>query len=431
VLTNRRGAVAVTFAVSATALIGMAALAGEAGLWLLQQRESRTAADLAALSGALALERGDDARAVALDTVRRNGFVEGQAPGGTTVLAASPPAAGRYAGDAYAIEVVVTQPQRLGLAGLVIQDAPEVRSRAVALSAWDVNLCLLALGGGLVLGEGGTTTVGRCGVAANAPEVGIRVLGSTQVAKLASTSDCIGCESGEVWTDESRSVRPPVQRWRPNPVVDPYRSLQTATLDSPDRPCRAPVVFTGLNPHASIAPSEGAVCSNLVVAEGEELTLQPGLYVFRGASLAIAGTGIIVSPGPVTLLFLRDASGAAGTLTVDMTASFWFEAPETSLVPGVPAAAGLLIYRDAGAADIGPAHASRLDLGRGSSLRGAIYMPTSDLQLTRSDAAFPTACMPVIAHTLTVAVTAPARLDVSGCADFAAVPQLRVARLVE
>ena len=174
-LRDRRGAVAAIFAVSSTVLMGMVALAGDAGVWQLQLRNARTAADLAALSGALAIERNGNARGVATSAVSQNGFISGGDNGRTTVTASVPPASGTYAGCSDAVEVVVTRAQNLGLAKL-------------------------ALGGGLSLGGSSTTNAQRCGLAAKSTQYGINIFGSARVraSDLVTTGACGGCASGDV-----------------------------------------------------------------------------------------------------------------------------------------------------------------------------------------------------------------------------------------
>ena len=65
--------VAAPFVVSLAALVlGLAVLGGGLGRLLVDQRRASSAADLAALAGAGALQRGDDACVAAAGTARRN-----------------------------------------------------------------------------------------------------------------------------------------------------------------------------------------------------------------------------------------------------------------------------------------------------------------------------------------------------------------------
>jgi hypothetical protein len=72
-------------------------MATEGGAWYVILRNASTAADLAAVAGAAARDRGAAAIPVALDTAARNGFRPGT---GVTVKAYNPPISGPSAGNA-------------------------------------------------------------------------------------------------------------------------------------------------------------------------------------------------------------------------------------------------------------------------------------------------------------------------------------------
>ena len=102
--TDRRGATAVLFGISATVVIGMVGLGTEGGTWYLTKRDAQNAADTAAYAGAtrLAFAQGQlaaalgsaqsQARTAATETSTRNGFTSGQAS--TTVTPNTPPTSG-------------------------------------------------------------------------------------------------------------------------------------------------------------------------------------------------------------------------------------------------------------------------------------------------------------------------------------------------
>src|SRR5262249_10846854 len=68
-----------------------------------------------------------------------------------TVTVNSPPSSGSYTGDANAVEVIVSQPQTLKLAGLFMSAAPTLQARAVATrNPNGMGACVLALDRGNV-----------------------------------------------------------------------------------------------------------------------------------------------------------------------------------------------------------------------------------------------------------------------------------------
>jgi hypothetical protein len=424
---DRRGSVAGILAVSATALIGMVALAAEAGVWHMQLRETRTAADLGALAGAAAIERNGDVQAVATTAVTRNGFATGAHGGRSTVTVSRPPVSGAYAGRSDAVEVVVSQAQNLGLASLVLSAAPTARSRAVAVSAADVRVCVLALDGGLILGGNSTVSARRCAIAANSAARGITVSGNARVRTkdLLTTGACTACDGGDVWTDDTRRERPTVIDHRANRIADPYAGLQAWTPAPPA--CRTtPIQFGPSNNRTmTIAPSEGAICNSLTVNGNETLNLEPGLYYFdRGASLDIRGT---VRGSGVTIVLTGDTNNV-GTLAINGTATVDLSGPVSSLIQDHPEAREMVFYRDARAANGGPSNEARLNGGSTMRINGAIYMPTTDITVNGNTGASSSTCMPVVGYSLSYSGNGDTTVDVSGCANA---PVARTARLVE
>ncbi|MBX9698961.1 MAG: hypothetical protein K2X74_05975 [Acetobacteraceae bacterium] len=423
---SRRGTVATAFAVSATALLGMVALAAEGGVWQLQQRNARTAADLAALAGATAIENGTNAVNIATDAATRNGFTNNGDGGRTLVNVNRPPLSGTYAGNASAIEVVVRQTQNLGMARLALGTAPLVQSRAVALNSLDVNACLLALGGGLALGGNSTMNAQRCALAANSTQYGINIFGSATVraSDLVTTGSCTGCSSGNVWTDNTMTQRPSVVANRQSPVADPYRNLQNWT---PTPPACATTVRT--NSFANQNAADGALC-NVTLGPNDTLNLNSGLYYVKG-NLDIRGTLRSVGSGGVTLVLTGDNTSDIGRITINAQSRVDITGPTTSLIPGYAEGKGVVIYRDARATNNGPQNEVKLNGGSDMRIVGAVYLPTSDVQVNGNNGTNYSTCMPVVGYALSFSGTSDTRIDVSGCNNFAAVPQLRTPRLVE
>jgi hypothetical protein len=424
-----RGATSAIIATSASVLLGMAALATEGGSWYLARRNAVTAADLAALAGAAALDRGSAALPVAFDTASRNGFANG---GRNTIAVNSPPASGAYAGNAYAVEVTIAQTQTMSLSRLFLAAAPTVRARAVAAAQTYHNVCLLALGGGLELGGNSTTNIRSCMLGSNAAAPGgINIFGSARVrtAGLITTGTCSGCSGSDVWTDDTRTVPPQVVSNRPDPITDPFANLQNWTPSPPS--CRSNAIdLTGANNSnrtASITAVEGAICTSLTVGPMETLNLAPGLYYFNGASLAVQGT---ISGSGVTLVFTGNANNV-GTIRINAGSNSTLSGPQTSLIPGHPEAAGLVVYRDAVTTNNGNANEIRLNGGANMSLVGGLYFPTSDVIVNGNSGTTASSCMAVIGYRLSFSGTADTEVDVSGCPGFSPYPTIRTVRLVE
>jgi len=136
---DRGGAVAVLFALSATALIGFAGLGAEVALWYIDKGAAQGAADTAAYSALIAYHAGEtgDFAATAKAVAAQYGFVDAQ--GGVTVTVNQPPQSGAHSSDPAAIEVIILAPQ-ISLFSKLFLAAPSVAARAVAASAAGAKL---------------------------------------------------------------------------------------------------------------------------------------------------------------------------------------------------------------------------------------------------------------------------------------------------
>lgn len=414
---DRRGVTTALVAAGGTILIGMAALATEGAGWYLAARNASTAVDLAALAGASAHDRGAPVTDIARDTAARNGF---STAGATVVQVHNPPVSGPNAGNASAVEVTVAQTPTLSLTRMFITTAPVIRARAVAISHTDEEVCLLALNQ-LELGGNSTTEGRRCAMASGSG--GINIYGSARVraARFVTTGTCSGCSSGDVWTDDTKTARPVQVSNRPQPVTDPFAGLRNWTPAPPA--CRTSGIGGGT---VSITPDQGAICGNLTIGTNDTLNLAPGVYYFNNADLDLRGR---ISGTGVTLVFTGDAD-RVGTIRINAEATGSLSGPTTSLIPGHAEAAGLAIYRDWRATNNGHAKEVQLNGGATMTLRGGVYLPTSDV-VVNGKGDINSNCLSIVGRNLSFSGAADTEVDVSGCAGYTPYPLLRTVRLVE
>ena len=168
-----RGQLIPLVTLSLTMLMGAAALAVDVGYWRYEQRLEQSAADSAAIAGAdeINFPAANDVTTAALDDATTNGFTQGVA--NTTVVVNWPPQSGPNAGNANAVEAIVTKVQPPFFAGIFgINQA--VRARAVAVVSSAHTGCIYVLkgniSGDLTLhggGRGGITTRPLCGLVVN------------------------------------------------------------------------------------------------------------------------------------------------------------------------------------------------------------------------------------------------------------------------
>jgi uncharacterized membrane protein len=109
-------------------LLGLAGLATDTGLLWTEQRQIQTAADAAAVAGALTVVNGGDVTTAAKTDSSVNGFTDGTS--GVTVTVNNPPLNGSYAGDSTAVETIVSKPEptfflgALGVNSLSVKEGP-------------------------------------------------------------------------------------------------------------------------------------------------------------------------------------------------------------------------------------------------------------------------------------------------------------------
>jgi Flp pilus assembly protein TadG len=130
---DRRGGTTILVSIGAPAIIGGLALSMDVGLWYLEKRKLQQISDTASLGAVSVLRSGGSqptARSVALNDARRNGFV---ADSQSDLVVNIPPTKGPYAGDANAVEVVVTKRLPLLFSGFFLSGDKTITARSVAI----------------------------------------------------------------------------------------------------------------------------------------------------------------------------------------------------------------------------------------------------------------------------------------------------------
>ncbi len=225
---SRRGSVAIQMAIMMTVLIGMAGLGTEVPYMMYKHRQMQTAADLGALGAAVALAQGYPAIATEADGIAAAlGFTNGSS--NVTVTVNNPPKSGNYTSNSSAVEVIVSQPQTLKMAGLFGVSVYNLSARAVALagSGSGGGYCMLALDpigqgwsvSGVGLWGGVRVTMTGCGMAVNASGSAALILqsGGTLTAPLVS----IAGQLNNVWS----TVNVTSLKQNQPAVSDPYANV--------------------------------------------------------------------------------------------------------------------------------------------------------------------------------------------------------------
>lgn len=448
---DQRGVVAIIVALAATVLFGFAALGVETGLWYAIKRQSQSAADAAALSGAYELAAGQtysDICAQAQHDAAANGFTFSNSyacPTSTPSPACTSASSGKMclnqlaagASDDGSVEVYLARQQNTFLADL-FRPSVTIGTHAVATVTTPGYACDLALGktGTDITVQGSATVnLSGCGMAANSNSTSsISFGGGNNDILDASWFQTVGNYS----SGGNPAINVPTRLTDAAAVTDPYScnppaigcagkitfSWPVAPVNS-SSPCYADSATpTTLQPGLYGKSSGSNKCSDgsgnshppMTFTSGTT-TLCPGVYYLDGednkggafylnggtVTMGTAGSGGCPANGinGVTIIASSQSGTKGGGLQIK-SGSVTLSAPTSSPVSGIPS--GLLFYQD-------PAHADTSKSGNGltgdstitanstTPLKGVVYTPATNVTFTGNNGT--ATCFIVIALTIT------------------------------
>jgi Flp pilus assembly protein TadG len=143
-LTGESGQALITVVLCMSCLIGFAALAADVGVMLRERRLVQSAADSAAIAGALELNfNSGNVTSSARAAATQNGFTDGS--GGATVAVHNPPSSGAHTSGTNSgsyVEAIVTQNQPTFLMKVFNLGSMNVSARAVAMNGGASYSCI-------------------------------------------------------------------------------------------------------------------------------------------------------------------------------------------------------------------------------------------------------------------------------------------------
>lgn len=321
---NRHGAVAIQMAITASALIGMSALAVEVGFVLSQQRGMQMAADAAAAGASIALNKGYPAPATEARSIAAvAGYVDGA--NSVTVSVNNPPTSGAYTGDNTAIEIVIQKPYSTPMASLFGTSVLNASARAVAAGSMG-TYCVLALdstsSAALKLENNAilqpSPCSNRCGAAVNSSSASALYLDNN--AAINAPVSVVG--SWSLANGAALNCTP--KKNYASPVADPYASM---TFTTPASPCTVSGTTT-VTIKPPVANGACALSSGLNYSNNVVLNFDPGAYYV--ASKLNIKNNVTVNGTSVTLI-------VNGNYAVDIgnNATFNLTAPTSGTYSGV------------------------------------------------------------------------------------------------
>jgi hypothetical protein len=410
-LRDRAGGMAVLIALGAPLVIGGAGLGVETGLWYVNKRRAQTAADAAAVAAALQIMRGQPRAmaASALADAERNGF---SAALSDAITINHPPTSGPQTGDRRSVEVIVSREVRTMFAALFFRGGATIRARAVAGVQTNGTACVLALdptAHGTVAVQGNAhVSLRGCLAAANSSSVTtVDVAASSALA--AETLWTVG-DYGRVGGGTITLNRPPHTQMSALP--DPYAY---ATIPANPGSCKGGsagrVIERGTG---TLTP--GVYCAGIRIDRQATVTMMPGTYYVIGMDFVVQPGATVrcdcAEPGAgVTIVLMRSSGGAVGIVAIRPGATMRLQAPSDPSYP-YP---GVLFFQDRGAPR--DTATSRFNGGAGMSLAGALYLPSTAMELAgNTDATLGSRCLVIVARL--VRFSGNAKLEGSQCSQY-------------
>jgi hypothetical protein len=358
-LKDESGQSLVLAAFAMTCLMGCVALAADVGLMLRAKRLLQTAADSAAIAGALEINfatmDGTTVATAAKLASQNNGFTDGS--NGTTVTVNGPPtgpASGPHVSNTAYVEVIVSQSQPTVFMRAFGRNTMTVSARAVATLGVSQG-CVYTLsssGTGINWNGSGATNVPACSILDDSSVI---FGGSGSV-----TAQSIGVV-GSFSKPGSGAINPYP------PTVIAAVSDPLAFMTPPDNPgsCHG----TPTHPFVVLGSSLVPGCyDGLTISGSSAVTMATGLYYIDGP-FSFTGSGAVTGTG--VTIYLTHNNGAS--FAVNGSGALSLSAPTSGTNNGI------LLYQN-------PSNTSGMSIGGSGALnlQGIIYAPGSDLTMTGS-----------------------------------------------
>jgi Flp pilus assembly protein TadG len=389
---SRGGQAIILFVLALPVLFGMVGLAFDIGFLEMLKHKAQTAADAAAIAGAVDLPYGSmTTSARAASAV--NGFTNGV--NGASIVVNNPPSIGPHAGGSCSggspspncnyVEVVVSQPEPTFFLRMVgAASSTPVAARAVAYNT--AGDCVFALNptmsGALTLLIGAINTP-NCAVIVDSNDPSavsgfLAFVTARQIGIVGNYSGCFLCF------------------FNPNPVTgiapesDPLAYLPAPTVGA--CPVTVKTISSGsvtLNPSLGCYNVNITGNANVTFMPGEysaiavnsgaapTLTFQPGTYVIQGSGgLSLGGNGSTVTGNGVTF-YLGPSAGGVSVNGVLNTMNL--------VAPTTGTYAAILFFQDRSnthPACIGGCGVSLSGILQFLQVQGALYFPSAALSFT-------------------------------------------------
>jgi hypothetical protein len=385
-------------------VVGVLGLGVDVGLWYDDKRVVQTSSDAAAIAATFRLAAKDqaDMNSAATADAARNGFSSASP---STLTLNNPPVSGPYAGNAAAVEAILTEQRPLLLSSLFLSNGVTIAARSVAIVKTTGTACVLALdpaASGAVTIQGSTTVnMSHCAVAANSSNgTAINIAGNGSL-----TADTLWTAGNYAQGNSSTlSLQQPAMtnEWA---LADPFAGNTIPPIGG----CTAN--NTNLN-NVTQTLSPGVYCNGINIGGHSVITLNPGTYYIDKGDLSIGAQATVTcacsaSDGVTIVLTSTSGANQIGQVKINGGATVTLQAPSSTTA----AFPGLLFFQDPRATSTQP---NKFDGGSTMNLTGGVYMPSEQVEWTGNNSSGTPTCTQVVAKTVTF--IGNSSMDNSGCA---------------
>ena len=365
ICSDRRGAIIALVAVSMVMLMGILVMAIDVGNLQREKRMAQTAADAAALAGAIEIFRlrPDSIEPSALSEAKRNGFEH--LVNGNVVTVTYPATEGNFTGNKY-VDVDVRRTVPTIFAGFFGRGSVLVHTRATA-GVTLAEYCFIVLDptsdNALKLENSAHLTGSGCGVDVNSTSpIGADAVGQQNVI----SAPFVSVAGPSVGGLDKFATAP---QYNVPPTPDPMSQLAMPTVPNTcdHGNLNARTTYSGI-----ITLSPGTYCGGIDVSG--TITLNQGLYILRGGGLSLIGGASTLRSVGTGVTFLNTAPPAGATYdwgpiyvqAASVTLDLYANTDPASALPGV------LFYTDPAA----PYMVNLFKAGSVSRMDGTMYFPT-------------------------------------------------------
>jgi Flp pilus assembly protein TadG len=429
-LRDSRGNALLIAGVALPLVVGSAGLANDTVQWALWKRQLQRAADSAALAGTYAEAEGNAvstctnyssatyAQPVGWD-VRRNN----KAWPTTTCTLQNPPTSGSFTADNYAVKVTLSVQQSLPFSGLFLSTAPTIRASATATLIDSGQFCLVALNNtsspGITVGGSANANLG-CGAISNSTSTTASV--SPNGASYNFTASPVAAVGGMPSSINGATDLQPYHIAEPDPFASKYPTSIPSGTNCSNFQSHTYTQNNGGNSNNGNGNNNGpshltAGCySGFNPSGGGTYYLDAGTYYLNNTDFSPGG-GVTLTGTGVTIIL---TGTSPGSVNLDGNETLQLSAPTTGTY-------SKMLFIQSGSATTN--NLNKLNGTSSTTLDGAIYFPTGEVQFNGTTGAM-TKCAMVVAWTVDISGNANLQNNTTGCTANETV-SAKIVRLVE